>query len=203
MPLLTFKSRFVVFEIAAHLEFALKCRLISCNGQTKQRFTVLTTNDKVGQLSRERERSISFQGAMSLVCGTAALRHPSRPCRTVLHPQQHQPTATWYRRRAVQTSLQTRRSQPPCLSVCPAELQTVNADRCRLPRGRSDQETSLPSTPSSASTGVTIEIYCTPECLAVDAVDSWIIFPSTIVKWDGTRRSSWLAGRQASVAARL
>lgn len=51
--------------------------------------------------------------------------------------QQHQPTATWYRRRAVQTSLQTRRSQPPCLSVCRAELQTVNAKRCRLPRGRS------------------------------------------------------------------
>lgn len=52
-------------------------------------------------------------------------------------PQQHQPTATWYRRRAVQTSLQTRRSQPPCLSVCRAEPQTVNAKRCRPPRGRS------------------------------------------------------------------
>lgn len=52
-------------------------------------------------------------------------------------PQQHQPSATWYRRRAVQTNQQTRRSQPPCLSVCRAERQTVNAKRCRLPRGRS------------------------------------------------------------------
>ena len=61
-------------------------------------------------------------------------------------------------------------SRPVCLSA-PAELQTVNAKRCRPPRGRSDQDISIPSAPSSSSRGVITSVYRRPARLTVDAVD--------------------------------
>lgn len=128
----------------------------------------------------------------------APLQRPSRLGRTALYPQ-HQPTATWYRRRAVQTSLRTRRSQPPCLSaclpVCPAELQTLPTATGKI----AERDTHL-RPPPSAGSGAAVSVYGWSPCFTPDAADL-NYFPSTkVLEWDGTRITNRRTVRLASVS---
>lgn len=135
---------------------------------------VLCLHHIQGGLRGEPERSICFQSAVSTVCGTAALHHPSCLCRIVLPP----PTPT-HSNLIPETSGPDKPANeafPAALSVClrSGAPKSLNAKRRRLPRGGSHQETPIPSTPSSARSGVMISPCSKPERLTVGAVDLWI-----------------------------
>lgn len=105
-------------------------------------------------------------------------------------PQQHQPSATWYQRRAVQTSLQTRRYQPPCLSVCRASNRQCQT----LQTASGNIHQSIPPIQPSAYTGVIRAVCCKPGLLKTPSIR---LFSSLLQLRSrnerGTRRTNWLA----------
>lgn len=111
------------------------------------------------------ECSICSQGVVSIVCGTAALQHPSPVCVGLSSTPQQQPDTRDERSR--QACKRGVPSRPACLSVCREELQTVK--RSRPPRGGSHREISIAylPLPSVASSGVIFSLCHNPEKLHV------------------------------------